>query len=53
MVQEGGGGSTGLPVEIVMLTHESTERDVRLALEAIARQRRRGQPAAVCLRIQE
>jgi homoserine dehydrogenase len=36
MVQEGGGGSTGLPVEIVMLTHESTERDVRLAIEAIA-----------------
>jgi homoserine dehydrogenase len=36
MVQEGGGGSTGLPVEIVMLTHESTERDVRLAIRAIA-----------------
>ncbi len=37
MVQEGGGGSTGLPVEIVMLTHETVERDVRRALEAIGR----------------
>ncbi len=36
MVQEGGGGSSGLPVEIVMLTHETIERDVRRALEAIA-----------------
>ncbi|MGH7272646.1 MAG: homoserine dehydrogenase [Polyangiaceae bacterium] len=37
MVQEGGGGSTGLPVEIVMLTHEAVERDVRRALAVIAR----------------
>ncbi len=36
MVQEGGGGGTGLPVQIVMLTHETVERDVRRALEAIA-----------------
>jgi homoserine dehydrogenase len=35
MVQEGGGGSTGVPVDIVMLTHEAAERDVRRALEAI------------------
>jgi homoserine dehydrogenase len=37
MVQEGGGGSTGVPVEIVMLTHEALERDVRRALEEITR----------------
>jgi homoserine dehydrogenase len=36
MVQEGGGGSSGVPVDIVMLTHEVGERDVRRALEAIA-----------------
>lgn len=36
MVQEGGGGSSGLPVDIVMLTHEAVERDVRRALDAIA-----------------
>ncbi|MDP9148319.1 MAG: homoserine dehydrogenase [Myxococcota bacterium] len=36
MVQEGGGGSSGVPVEIVMLTHEASERDVTLALDAIA-----------------
>lgn len=36
MVQEGGGGSTGVPVDIVMLTHEAVERDIQLALEAIA-----------------
>ncbi len=35
MVQEGGGGSTGLPVDIVMLTHEAAERDVRRALDVI------------------
>lgn len=37
MVQEGGGGSSGLPVDIVMLTHEAAERDVRRALDAIAK----------------
>jgi len=37
MVQDGGGGSSGVPVDIVMLTHEAVERDVRRALEAIAR----------------
>jgi homoserine dehydrogenase len=37
MVQEGGQGSTGVPVEIVMLTHAAKERDVRRAGEAIVR----------------
>ncbi len=37
MVQEGGGGSSGVPVDIVLLTHEACERDVRRALDAIAR----------------
>jgi homoserine dehydrogenase len=37
MVQDGGAGSSGLPVDIVMLTHEAVERDVRRALDAIAR----------------
>lgn len=37
MVQEGGAGSSGLPVDIVMLTHDAVERDVNRALEAIAR----------------
>jgi homoserine dehydrogenase len=36
MVQEGGAGSSGLPVDIVLLTHEACERDVRRALESIA-----------------
>ena len=36
MVQEGGGGSSGVPVHIVMLTHEALERDVRSALDTIA-----------------
>jgi homoserine dehydrogenase len=36
MVQEGGAGSSGLPVDIVMLTHEAVERDVRRALERIS-----------------
>jgi homoserine dehydrogenase len=35
MVQEGGAGSSGLAVEIVMLTHEALESDVRRALAAI------------------
>jgi homoserine dehydrogenase len=37
MVQEGGRGSSGVAVEIVMLTHEALERDVRRAIEAIAK----------------
>src|SRR6516165_6711790 len=36
MLQEGGAGSSGLPVDIVMLTHEAFERDVQRALRAIA-----------------
>ncbi len=36
MVQEGGAGSSGLPVDIVMLTHDAVELDVRTALERIA-----------------
>jgi homoserine dehydrogenase len=35
MVQEGGAGSSGLAVDIVMLTHEALESDVRRALAAI------------------
>ena len=52
MVQEGGAGSSGVPVEIVMLTHDAYERDVRRAIEVIAR----GEMAASAprvLRIQE
>ena len=52
MVQEGGGGSSGLPVEIVMLTHETVERAVRRALEAIARSGVVATPPRL-LRIQE
>jgi homoserine dehydrogenase len=37
MVQEGGGGSSGVPVDIVLLTHDAREGDIRTALEAIAR----------------
>ncbi len=36
MVQEGGAGSSGMPVQIVLLTHEARERDVRRALDVIA-----------------
>ena len=36
MLQDGGAGSSGLPVEIVMLTHEARERDVQRALAVIA-----------------
>ncbi|MGD0674272.1 MAG: homoserine dehydrogenase [Polyangiaceae bacterium] len=35
MVQDGGGGSSGESVDIVMLTHDARERDVRSALTAI------------------
>ena len=37
MVQDGGAGSSGVAVDIVMLTHEATERDVRRALADISR----------------
>jgi homoserine dehydrogenase len=37
MVQEGGAGSSGLPVDLVLLTHEAQERNVRRALEQVAR----------------
>jgi homoserine dehydrogenase len=37
MVQEGGAGSSGVPVDIVMLTHEAAERDVRRALDRISK----------------
>jgi homoserine dehydrogenase len=36
MLQDGGAGSSGLPVDIVMLTHEASDRDVKRALAAIA-----------------
>jgi homoserine dehydrogenase len=36
MVQEGGAGSSGVAVDIVMLTHDAFERDVVRALSAIA-----------------
>lgn len=36
MVQEGGAGSSGVAVDIVMLTHDALELDVRTALERIA-----------------
>jgi len=52
MVQEGGGGSTGVPVEIVMLTHEAVERDVRRALDEIMRSGVAASPPRL-LRIQE
>lgn len=52
MVQDGGGGSSGVPVDIVMLTHEAVERDVRRALDAIARSGVAATPPKV-LRIQE
>jgi homoserine dehydrogenase len=37
MVQEGGGGSSGVPVDIVLLTHDAREGDIRAALDSIAR----------------
>jgi homoserine dehydrogenase len=52
MVQEGGGGSTGLPVQIVLLTHETVEKDVRRALDQIAGSGIAASPPRV-LRIQE
>jgi homoserine dehydrogenase len=35
MVQEGGGDASGAPVQVVMLTHECKERDLRRALEVL------------------
>jgi homoserine dehydrogenase len=52
MVQEGGGGSSGVPVDIVMLTHEAIERDVQRALGVIARSGLEASPPRL-LRIQE
>jgi homoserine dehydrogenase len=37
MVQEGGGESSGVPVDIVLLTHEATEGAIRQAFDAVAR----------------
>jgi homoserine dehydrogenase len=37
MVQEGGAGSSGVPVDIVMLTHEARDGDVDRALEVVQR----------------
>jgi homoserine dehydrogenase len=36
MVQDGGAGCSGVPVDIVMLTHEAIERNVRQALAHIS-----------------
>ena len=37
MVQEGGGDSSGAPVEVVMLTHAAMERDLQTALAVVGR----------------
>jgi homoserine dehydrogenase len=37
MVQQGGGDSSGAPVQVVLMTHEAKEKDLRRALAAIAR----------------
>jgi homoserine dehydrogenase len=52
MVQEGGAGSSGVPVDIVMLTHEALERDVRRALGVIERSGVAAAPPRL-IRIQE
>jgi homoserine dehydrogenase len=52
MVQEGGGGGTGKPVQIVILTHEAVEKDIRRALAEITRSGV-AQRDAMLLRIQE
>jgi homoserine dehydrogenase len=36
MVQQGGGGASGVPVQVVMMTHEAREAAVQRALAAIA-----------------
>ena len=52
MVQEGGAGSSGVPVHIVMLTHDAIERDVQQALDVIGRSGVAAAPARL-IRIQE
>jgi homoserine dehydrogenase len=52
MVQEGRGGTTGQPVQIVILTHEAVERDVQRALSEIKRSGVAAHDARL-LRIQE
>ncbi|MDP8998622.1 MAG: homoserine dehydrogenase, partial [Myxococcota bacterium] len=52
MVQEGGAGSSGVPVDVVMLTHEAVERAVRHALDAIARSDVAASPPRL-IRVQE
>jgi homoserine dehydrogenase len=52
MVQEGGAGSSGVAVDIVMLTHDAVERDVRRALDLIARSEVAAAPPRL-IRIQE
>jgi homoserine dehydrogenase len=52
MVQEGGAGSSGVTVDIVMLTHDAVERDVRRALDTIARSGVAAAPPRL-IRIQE
>jgi homoserine dehydrogenase len=52
MVQDGGAGSSGVAVDIVMLTHEAMERDVRRALADISRSGVVASPPRV-IRIQE
>ena len=52
MVQEGGAGSSGLPVDIVMLTHEAREKDVRRALEVVGKSPVAAAPPRL-IRIQE
>jgi homoserine dehydrogenase len=51
MVQEGGGDASGIPVEIVLLTHEAREGDIRSALETIERSKVAASPPRL-LRIQ-
>ncbi len=36
MIQEGGGDATGAPVQVVMLTHSTREREIAAALDEIA-----------------
>jgi homoserine dehydrogenase len=52
MVQEGGGGSSGVPVDIVMLTHDAAERDVQRAMAVIAQSGAAAVPPRL-IRIQE
>jgi homoserine dehydrogenase len=52
MVQEGGGGSSGVPVDIVMLTHDALERDVRRAIDTIVQSAVAAAPPRL-IRIQE